>query len=68
MDLFLLFGFFMEVAVCYLLVRTIRILRAENDDLAGQIRHYEAMMPDYVVRQVKNKTNRRKQHETNTDY
>ena len=68
MDLFLLFGFFMEVAVCYLLVRTIRILRAENDDLAGQIRHYEAMLPEFVTRHVKNNTNRRKQHETNTDY
>ena len=59
---------FLTVLVCYLQYRAIRILRAENDDLAGQIRHYEAMMPDFVVRQVKNKTNRRKHYETNTDY
>lgn len=68
MDLFLISCFFVAVLVCYWQYRTIRMLRREADDLACMVRRYEAMMPDFVVRQVKNKTNRRKTHETNTDY
>ena len=68
MDLFLISCFLVAVLVCYWQYRMIRILRREADDMARMVRYYEAMMPDFVVRQVKNKTNRRKHYETNTDY
>ena len=68
MDIFFNCLSFLTVLVCYLQCRAIRILRREADDLACMVRYYESMMPDFVVRQVKNKTNRRQKHETNTDY
>ena len=68
MDIFFDCLFLLTVLVCYLQYRVIRILRREADDLASMVRYYESMMPDFVVRQVQNKKNRRKQHETNENY